>query len=39
MELDKESLTEVAMRLRRAQGQIGGVVKVIEEGRDCADCS
>jgi DNA-binding FrmR family transcriptional regulator len=37
MELDKESLSEVAMRLRRAQGQIGGVVKMIDEGRDCAE--
>ena len=24
-------------RLRRAQGQIGGVIKMIEERRDCAD--
>ncbi|MEV4673645.1 metal-sensitive transcriptional regulator [Actinomadura sp. NPDC049382] len=37
MELDKESLAGVAVRLRRAQGQIGGVIKMIEEGRDCAD--
>ncbi|MFA1542667.1 metal-sensitive transcriptional regulator [Actinomadura monticuli] len=37
MELDKESLAEVAVRLRRAQGQIGGVIRMIEEGRDCAD--
>ncbi|GAA1827608.1 metal-sensitive transcriptional regulator [Actinomadura chokoriensis] len=37
MELDEKSLTEVAVRLRRAQGQIGGVIKMIEEGRDCAE--
>ncbi|WP_396446142.1 metal-sensitive transcriptional regulator [Actinomadura sp.] len=37
MELDKYSLAEVALRLRRAQGQIGGVIRMIEEGRDCAD--
>ena len=37
MELDKASLAEVTVRLRRAQGQIGGVIKMIEEGRDCAD--
>jgi DNA-binding FrmR family transcriptional regulator len=37
MELDKESLAEVTVRLRRAQGQIGGVIRMIEEGRDCAD--
>ena len=24
-------------RLRRAQGQIGGVIKMIEDGRDCQD--
>ena len=27
----------VVNRLRRAQGQIGGVLKMIEEGRDCQD--
>lgn len=37
MELDKASLAEVTVRLRRAQGQIGGVIRMIEEGRDCAD--
>jgi DNA-binding FrmR family transcriptional regulator len=24
-------------RLRRAQGQIGGVIRMIEDGRDCED--
>ncbi|WP_067807158.1 metal-sensitive transcriptional regulator [Actinomadura formosensis] len=37
MELDKESLADVVVRLRRAQGQIGGIIKMIEEGRECAD--
>lgn len=37
MELDSETMASVVRRLRRAQGQIGGVVKMIEEGRDCAD--
>jgi DNA-binding FrmR family transcriptional regulator len=27
----------VITRLRRAQGQIGGVIKMIEDGRECAD--
>ena len=27
----------VLNRLKRAQGQLGGVVRMIEEGRDCAD--
>jgi DNA-binding FrmR family transcriptional regulator len=37
MDLDSETMTGVITRLRRAQGQIGGVIKMIEEGRDCAD--
>ena len=37
MELDSESMASVVRRLKRAQGQIGGVIKMIEEGRDCAD--
>jgi DNA-binding FrmR family transcriptional regulator len=37
MELDSETMAGVIRRLRRAQGQIGGVIKMIEEGRDCAD--
>lgn len=37
MRVDKDALADVAVRLRRAQGQIGGIVKMIEEGRDCAD--
>lgn len=27
----------LAHRLRRAQGQIGGVLRLIEEGRDCRE--
>ena len=37
MELDSETMASVVRRLRRAQGQIGGVINMIEEGRDCAD--
>jgi CsoR family transcriptional regulator, copper-sensing transcriptional repressor len=37
MELDSETMASVVRRLKRAQGQIGGVIKMIEEGRDCAD--
>jgi DNA-binding FrmR family transcriptional regulator len=37
MELDSQTLADVIKRLRRAQGQIGGVISMIEEGRDCAD--
>ncbi|WMD06509.1 metal-sensitive transcriptional regulator [Streptomyces sp. FXY-T5] len=32
-----EELKTVVNRLRRAQGQIAGVIKMIEEGRDCED--
>ena len=37
MDVDSQTMAEVVKRLRRAQGQIGGVIKMIEEGRDCAD--
>jgi DNA-binding FrmR family transcriptional regulator len=37
MDIDSETMASVIRRLRRAQGQIGGVIKMIEEGRDCAD--
>ena len=37
MDVDSQTMTEVIKRLRRAQGQIGGVIKMIEEGRDCSD--
>lgn len=32
-----EELKTAVNRLRRAQGQINGVIKMIEEGRDCED--
>lgn len=37
VQIDPESITAVVNRLRRAQGQIGGVLRMIEEGRDCQD--
>jgi DNA-binding FrmR family transcriptional regulator len=37
MEMSSDTMAAVIKRLRRAQGQIGGVIKMIEEGRDCAD--
>jgi DNA-binding FrmR family transcriptional regulator len=37
METDSETMASVVRRLKRAQGQIGGVIKMIEEGRDRAD--
>ncbi|MBB1242491.1 metal-sensitive transcriptional regulator [Streptomyces durbertensis] len=39
MELDMagQELRAVLNRLRRAQGQISGVIRMIEEGRDCEE--
>ncbi|WP_226485096.1 metal-sensitive transcriptional regulator [Streptomyces parvulus] len=39
MELDLAAaeLKAVLNRLRRAQGQISGVIRMIEEGRDCEE--
>jgi DNA-binding FrmR family transcriptional regulator len=37
VELPRENMDEIVKRLRRAQGQIGGVLKMIDEGRDCED--
>jgi CsoR family transcriptional regulator, copper-sensing transcriptional repressor len=35
--VDSAELADVVRRLRRAQGQIGGIIRMIEEGQDCAD--
>src|SRR5450631_927263 len=37
VELNPEEMGAVVNRLRRAQGQIGGVLRMIEEGRDCKE--
>ena len=37
MDVDGQTMVDVLKRLSRAQGQVGGVIKMIEEGRDCAD--
>lgn len=34
---DDDAITAVLNRLRRAQGQLNGVISMIEEGRDCKD--
>ena len=34
---DEDSTTAVLNRLRRAQGQLAGVISMIEQGRDCKD--
>jgi len=37
VELNPDQMRAVVKRLNRAQGQIGGVVRMIEEGRDCRE--
>ncbi len=37
MQLSPEDLGAVVTRLRRAEGQIGGILRLIEQGRDCKD--
>ena len=34
---DENSVAAVLNRLRRAQGQLAGVISMIEQGRDCKD--
>ena len=37
MELNADEMDAVVKRLKRAQGQLGGIIKMIEDGRDCQD--
>ena len=37
MEIPANELDGVVKRLRRVEGQIGGIIRMIEEGRDCKD--
>ncbi len=37
MQLDEQATAEALRRLRRAHGQLGGVVRMLEDGRDCRD--
>lgn len=32
-----EDLVRIVNRLRRAEGQLAGVIRMLEEGRDCGD--
>ena len=34
---DQDSVAAVLNRLRRAQGQLAGVISMIEQGRECKD--
>ena len=37
MKIDDDAQGQVLNRLRRAQGQLAGVISMIESGRDCTD--
>lgn len=37
VELDPADMSKVVNRLKRAQGQLAGVVRMLEDGRDCGD--
>ncbi|MCW1959353.1 MAG: metal-sensitive transcriptional regulator [Mycobacterium sp.] len=34
---DEKNVAEIVHRLRRAQGQLGGVIAMVEQGRECKD--
>ncbi len=37
MELDADEMKPVMNRIRRARGQLDGVLRMLEEGRDCEE--
>lgn len=37
MELDPTEMTPVINRIKRANGQLSGVLRMLEDGRDCED--
>ena len=37
MQVDEGATSDVIKRLRRAEGQIRGVIGMLEDGRDCVD--
>lgn len=37
MQIEAEALADVVRRLRRAEGQIAGIIRMIESGRECKD--
>ncbi|SHE90462.1 DNA-binding transcriptional regulator, FrmR family [Ferrithrix thermotolerans DSM 19514] len=37
MELPQEVIDEVTKRLRRVEGQVGGLIRMVQDGRDCKD--
>lgn len=37
MRIEEDAVSKVLNRLRRAEGQLAGVIRMIESGRDCKD--
>ena len=37
MRIDPEPTDDIIKRLRRVEGQIRGLIRMLEDGRDCAD--
>jgi DNA-binding FrmR family transcriptional regulator len=37
MEIEATATRDVVSRLRRVEGQIGGIIRMLEDGRDCTD--
>jgi DNA-binding FrmR family transcriptional regulator len=37
MQLDQPTVTDVRVRLRRIEGQIGGIIRMFESGRECRE--
>jgi DNA-binding FrmR family transcriptional regulator len=37
MQLEQSAVSDTIKRLRRVEGQIRGVIGMLEDGRDCAD--
>lgn len=37
MQLDQPTVADVVARLRRIEGQIGGIIRMIESGRECRE--
>lgn len=37
MQIEADETTKIIHRLRRAEGQLGAVIRMLEDGRDCQD--
>lgn len=37
MQIEEDAVGKVLNRLRRAEGQLAGVIRMVENGRDCRD--